>query len=223
VVFAHGFDVTPGRYTALLRYWASAGFVVAAPLFPRTNPHAPGGPDEADVVNQPADISFVISHLLTLDADASSPLHALIDAGRIAVAGHSDGAETALAVTDARHLRDTRVRAGVVMSGAEMSGIGGYAFTGGPPLLAIQGTADTFNEPRFTYAYFNAARPPKYLLKLLGATHLAPYTSQRPQLELVERATTAFLAAYLAPVPTVPQTLLELGRTSPIAKLIADP
>ena len=223
LVFAHGFDGTPASYASLLHYWASAGFVVAAPLFPRTNLHAPGGPDEADVVNQPADISFVISNLLALDADSSSPLHALIDAGRIAVAGHSDGAETALAVADARRLRDPRVRAGVIMSGAEMSGIGGYSFMGGPPLLAIQGTADTFNQPRFTYAFFNAARPPKYMLKLLGATHLAPYTSQQPQLRLVERATTAFLAAYLAPVPMIPKSLLELGTASPFAKLSADP
>jgi fermentation-respiration switch protein FrsA (DUF1100 family) len=223
VVFAHGFDGTPASYASLLHYWASAGFVVAAPLFPRTNRDAPGGPEEADVVNQPADISFVISNLLALDADSSSPLHALIDAGRIAVAGHSDGAETALAVADARRLRDRRVRAGVIMSGAEMSGIGGYSFSGGRPLLAIQGTADTLNEPRFTYAFFNAARPPKYMLKLLGATHLAPYTSQQPQLRLVERATTAFFAAYLAPVPTFPQSLLELGTASPFAKLIADP
>ena len=223
LVFAHGFDVTPASYASLLHYWASAGFVVAAPLFPRTNPHSPGGPDEADVVNQPADISFVISNLLALDADSSSPLHALIDAGRIAVAGHSDGAETALAVADARRLRDPRVRAGVIMSGAVMSGIGGYSFSGGPPLLAIQGTADTLNEPRFTYAFFNAARPPKYMLKLLGATHLAPYTSQRPQLRLVERATTAFLAAYLAPVPMIPRSLLDVGTASPFAKLSADP
>ena len=223
LVFAHGFDGTPASYASLLHHWASAGFVVAAPLFPRTNQHSPGGPDEADVVNQPADISFVISNLLALDADSSSPLHALIDAGRIAVAGHSDGAETALAVADARLLRDSRVRAGVIMSGAEMSGIGGYSFTGGPPLLAIQGTADTLNEPRFTYAFFNAARPPKYMLKLLRATHLAPYTSQQPQLRLVERATTAFLAAYLAPAPTVPKSLLELGTSSPFAKLSADP
>jgi fermentation-respiration switch protein FrsA (DUF1100 family) len=223
VVFAHGFDVTPATYASLLHFWASAGFVVAAPLFPRTNPHAPGRPDEDDVVNQPADISFVISSLLALDADSSSPLHALIDVGRIAVAGHSDGAETALAVGYARRLRDPRVRAGVIMSGAEMSGIGGYSFSGGPPLLAIQGTADTLNEPRFSYAFFKAARPPKYMLKLLGATHLAPYTSQQPQLGLVERATTAFLAAYLAPAPTIPQSLLELGRSSPFAKLSAEP
>ena len=86
--------------------------------------------NEADVVNQPGDVSFVISSLLALQADPRSPLHGLIDARRIAVAGHSDGAETALAVADARRLRDRRVRAAVVMSGAELSGIGGYSFSG---------------------------------------------------------------------------------------------
>jgi fermentation-respiration switch protein FrsA (DUF1100 family) len=222
VVFAHGFDVTPDTYAPLLRYWAGAGFVVAAPLFPRTSPHAPGGPDEADVVNQPADVAFVISSLLALQAGPGSPAYGLIDSTRIAVAGHSDGGETALAVADARRLRDRRVRAAVVMSGAEMSGIGGYSFSGGPPLLAIQGTADRSNEPRYTYAFFKDARPPKYLLKLLGAAHLPPYVDEQPQLGLVEQATTRFLAAYLTPTPT-PQPLLERGVAPPFAKLIADP
>jgi dienelactone hydrolase len=223
VVFAHGFDVTPETYAPLLHYWAGAGFVVAAPVFPRTSPHAPGGPDEADVVNQPADVSFVISRLLALRAGPRRPPYGLVDAARIAVAGHSDGGETALAVADAQRLRDRRVRAGVIMSGAEMSGIGGYSFSGGPPLLAIQGTADRSNEPRYTYAFFKEAQRPKYLLKLLGAAHLPPYVGEQPQLGLVEQATTAFLAAYLAPIPTRPQLLLELGNTLPFAKLIADP
>ena len=61
VVFAHGFNVTPATYARLLASWARAGYVVAAPLFPLTNPHAPGGPDESDVVNQPGDVSFTIA------------------------------------------------------------------------------------------------------------------------------------------------------------------
>ena len=88
----------------------------------------------------------------------------------------------------ARRYRDPRVSASVILSGAMMSGIGGYSFSpAGPALLAMQGTADTFNEPHYTYAYFAGARRPKYLLRLIGAEHLPPYTSEQPQLSIVER------------------------------------
>jgi len=61
IVFGHGFAVTPHPYAALLRAWARAGYVVAAPIFPLENAHAPGGPNESDLVNQPGDMSVVIS------------------------------------------------------------------------------------------------------------------------------------------------------------------
>jgi dienelactone hydrolase len=223
VVFAHGFDVTPARYAALLDSWTRAGYVVAAPLFPRTNPHAPGGPDEADVVNQPADVSFVISSLLAASA-TSKPLLGLIDPRHIAVAGQSDGGETALAVADSRRDRDVRVSAAIVLSGAEMSGIGGYSFApGGPALLAAQGTDDVFNEPRFTYAYFGAARRPKYLLRLLGAGHLPPYTTEQPQLAIVERVTRVFLDGYLKGSASALAELAPFGNVSGTASLVSEP
>jgi len=223
VVFAHGFDVTPATYARLLANWTRAGYVVAAPLFPLTNPHAPGGPDEADVVNQPGDISFVISRLIAANA-APGPLAGLIDARRIAVAGHSDGAETALAVAASRRYRDARVTAALILSGAEMSGIGGYRFApGGPALLAAQGTRDTFNESRYTYAYFGAARRPKYLLRLLGAGHLPPYTTQQPQLAIVERVTRAFLDGYLKGSATALAAMAPFGNVAGTAALESMP
>jgi dienelactone hydrolase len=198
VVFAHGFATTPAIYARLLRAWARAGYVVAAPVFPLERADAPGGPDESDLVNEPGDISFVISRLLAASAKPGSPLSGLIDPARIAVAGQSDGAIAALAAAYATRLRDRRVRAAIVMSGAETSGIGGYSFGAGTPaLLAMQGTADTSNAPRYTYAYFEAAARPKYLLRLLGAGHLPPYTSEQPQLGIVERTSIAFLDDYL--------------------------
>jgi hypothetical protein len=42
------------------------------------------GPDEADIVNQPGDMSFVIRHLLTASADRRNPLAELIDPGAVA-------------------------------------------------------------------------------------------------------------------------------------------
>jgi len=223
VVFAHGFADTPASYHRLLNAWAQAGFVVAAPVFPLENAHAPGGPDESDLINEPTDISFVITRLLAESAAASGPLHGLIDPSRIAVAGQSDGGEAALAVADARRYRDPRIRAAVILSGAELSGIGGYEFTAaGPSLLAVQGTADRSNEPRYTYSYFRAARGPKYLLRLPRAGHLAPYVSQQPQLGIVERVSVAFLADYLGLAAADIAQLPGLGDIPGTAELMSE-
>ena len=169
-------------------------------------------------------MSFVISRLLAASAAPTGPLSGLIDPARIAVAGQSDGGEAALALAYSRRLRDPRVRAAVVLSGAEMSGIGGFAFpAGGPALLAAQGTADTSNEPRFTYAYFRAARRPKYLLRLPGAEHLPPYTRQQPQLGIVERVSIDFLDAYLRGVAGTQQRLVSLGSVPGAAAMTGEP
>jgi len=224
IVFAHGFAVTPQTYSRLLQSWARAGYVVAAPVFPLSNAKAPGGPDEADVVNQPADMSFVISRLLSLSRAGNGPLAGLVDPGLIAVAGHSDGAETALASAYSRRFRDRRIGAAVILSGAEMEGVGGYKFTrGGPPLLAAQGTADTFNEAKYTNTYFQLARRPKFLLRLLGAGHLPPYSYQQPQLVIVERVTIAFLDRYLRRDARAEQRLTSLGDVAGTSTLVAEP
>lgn len=186
VVFTHGFTLMPDTYSALLDAWARAGFVVAAPVFPGENAHARGGPNEADLVNEPTDIHVVITRLL----QTSLP----IDPSRIAVAGQSDGGVAALGAAYAQRLRDPRVDAAIVMSGAWPPG---WHFRPGPPLLAIQGTADPINPAANTRAYFALARAPKSLLLLRGAGHLPPYTTDTRVRTVVERATIAFLRRYL--------------------------
>jgi predicted dienelactone hydrolase len=197
IVFGHGYAATPGIYTQLLQRWTLAGYIVAAPLFPLGNAHAPGGPDESDIVNQPRDISFVISQLIAAGASRASPLHGLVDPSRIAVAGQSDGAETAFAAAYDSAFRDRRIRAAVILSGQQLPGVAFSFPQRAVPLLATQGTADTINPPFETYAFYHAAPRPKFLLTLLGAGHLPPYTTEEPQLGVVERVTTAFLNRYL--------------------------
>lgn len=196
IVFAHGFTLSPWTYSALLDAWAKAGYVVAAPAFPLEKAGAPGGPDESDLANEPADISLVISRLLAMNARASSVLFGTLDPSEVGVAGHSDGAVAALAVAYDRRFRDPRISAAVVLSGAALSGMGAFPRRG-PPLLAVQGTADPINVPASTSAYYRLARRPKFLLWLTGASHLPPYTDEQPQLGIVERATAAFFAHYL--------------------------
>jgi fermentation-respiration switch protein FrsA (DUF1100 family) len=115
----------------------------------------------------------------------------------VAVAGQSDGGETAFALAYDTGFRDPRVDAAVILSGAQLPSVPFRFAPASPPLLAVQGTADAINRPRFTYGFFDAAPRPKFLLRLPGAGHLPPYTTQEPQLGVVERVTTAFLDRYL--------------------------
>lgn len=213
IVFAHGFALTPAAYARLLDAWAAAGYVVAAPVLPVEQAHAPGGPSESDLLNEPGDIRFVISKLL------SGPLRGLVDPRRIAVAGQSDGGVAALAAAFGVRFRDPRIDAAVILSGAQAPGVR-FDYTPGLPLLAVQGTADTINAPANTEAFFAAAQRPKFLLRLRGAEHLPPYTTDLRELRVVERVTLAFLARYLREGPLPP--LLHAAAPGS-ATLTADP
>jgi pimeloyl-ACP methyl ester carboxylesterase len=220
IVFGHGFALTPETYIRLLRAWMRAGYAVAAPWFPLEKANAPGGPTQSDLVNEPRDVSFVISRLLRLSARPTGVLAGKIDPSRIAVAGHSDGGVAALAVAYDRRFRDPRIGAAIVLSGARLGGMGPFPRQG-PPLLAIQGTADPINEPATTASYFRAARRPKFLVWLLGASHRPPYTAQEPQLGIVERATTAFLGHYLKGRPL--GAFVQAAERRGLTRLTADP
>ena len=67
VVFSHGLDGRPDDYQVLLTRWAAAGFVVAAPTFPHTGRGSDG--NMLDVLNQPADVSYVLTQVLALDGE----------------------------------------------------------------------------------------------------------------------------------------------------------
>ncbi len=217
IVFGHGFDSTPARYAGLLDAWARAGYVVAAPLFPHSNPTAPLV--EADIVNQPADMSAVISGLLAADSDPASPLHGLIDARAIAVAGHSDGAETAWAVAEDPAYRDARVRAAIALAGATLPSRRVRPVRGALPLLLTQGSGDTVHPAALTSALWALTPRPAYLLTLLGAGHLRPYVAEQPQLAIVERVTIAFLDRYLRGERMAERRLVRAGDVPGIAAL----
>jgi dienelactone hydrolase len=223
VVFGHGFAVTPVIYARLIQAWVRAGYVVAAPVFPLENANAPGGPNESDLVNQPADMSLVISRILAASADPANALTGLVNGRAIAVAGQSDGGETALGAAFYPQYLDRRIGAAVILSGAKL-GPGSFVFPAhSPPLLATQGTADVINPPSLTTAFFDLAPAPKYLLTMFGASHLGPYTNEQPQLGIVERVTTAFLDRYLMHAPGAAARLPAAGDVPGTSLLHAYP
>jgi dienelactone hydrolase len=216
VLFAHGFALEPETYTRLLDAWVRAGYVVAAPVFPIENANAHGGPSQSDLVNEPRDLTFVLSHLIA----PASPVRALIDPERVAFAGQSDGGIAAFAASYERGYRDPRVHAAMIFSGAPLGSFSAPP-AGAPPLLAVQGTADPFNAPATTASYFRLMRRPKFLLWLLGASHKPPYNNDTRILDVVERTTIAFLDRYLRAGPLSP--LLRAASRPGLSRLVVQP
>ena len=220
LVFGHGYAVTPDIYAPLLQHWAREGYVVAAPIFPLENADAPGGPNENDLPNQPADISYVVTKVLKADGNRASLFYRLVNPHAVAVTGQSDGGETALAVAYDRYFVDRRVRAAAILSGAVIPGVGGFSFPApSPPLLATQGTADVVNPPSFTFGFYNIAPRPKYLLTLDGASHLAPYTGIEPYTAVTERVTTDFFDHYLKGWPRALARMQRDGDVGGVSSL----
>lgn len=200
VVFGPGYDETPAAYTPLLRSWAAAGFVVAAPTFPLTASTTPGGPlNEADLVNQPADEQYLITRMITAASTAGNPLQGLVNPSEVGVTGQSDGGNTALAIGYVGAFRDPRVKAVAVLSGASypFEDYGDWFPAGSPPLLAVQGTADAINPPGYTNSFFSEAPRPKYLLCLEGAGHLQPYTAVNAYEQVTSSVTIDFFDRWL--------------------------
>lgn len=187
VVFSHGSGISsPVRYELVLREWAAAGFVVAAPKHPLSSTSLPDA--AADVVNQPADVSFVIDQMLRLNADGASPFGRLIDPGRLAVAGHSLGALTALAVGFNACCADSRLKAGIVLAG----GLYGFPDDGWfrgirTPILVVHGDDDRIVRIAEGQRVFEQAPPPKAMLTVFGGDHNRPYGGSLATTENVER------------------------------------
>lgn len=196
VLFSHGLKRLPEEYTAILLPWVRAGFVVAAPEYPFTNPNTTAFSSD-DIPNQPADASAVITALLATDLG--------IDAARIGAGGHSAGAFTTVGLLS-RESRDPRVRAAVVIAGEPLNG--GYV---NPPtdVLFVHGDRD----PLVPYAtgrkLYDTCPWPKAFLTLTGADHDSYVLHEGPQLTLTSDVTLAFLK--LALYGADPATGLRAG------------
>jgi fermentation-respiration switch protein FrsA (DUF1100 family) len=175
---------------ALCEAWARAGYAVAAPTFPLADAAVAGANlDEADLQNEPGDLSFVISSLI------GAPY---VDPTRVAVAGHSDGGQAALSDGFQAGIADPRVRAVIALAVQPLTG-SVVDPPAGRPVLFGQGDEDTINPYSRGVAAYQQARAPKFLLVLRGAGHEPPFfTGQEPWAAVVDRVTIDFLDRYVA-------------------------
>ncbi len=175
VVFAHGYASSAATYATLEQEVAAAGFVVAAPDFPLSSTAITSEPIR-DPVAQAADVSFVIDSLLD-SATRPTELANEIAATSVGVIGHSDGGITVAGIAYNSDYADSRIGAAVILSGAEVSFPGDWFTTASRPLLAIHGDADEVNPFGASQAIFDGATGPKWLVKVLGGSHLGPFTT----------------------------------------------
>lgn len=191
IVLAHGLTGNPDKFTELTTGWASAGFVVAAPLFPLTSNQVPAQVI-ADYNNQPGDVSFVIDEVLARSEGDEGALAGLVSADHVGVAGLSLGGATVYGVAFNSCCRDDRVDAALVMAGMLLDFEGEFEWPA-VPLMVIAGNAD--NSGRDPYSM---ASPPEYLWTIERALHSAPFEdADDPADELVVTVTVDFWNGYL--------------------------
>lgn len=220
IVFSQGYDLSVEAYQALLEDWASAGFVVAAPTYPHTDPSDPVALDENDIVNHPTDLRFVINALVDSAHQPGTALSGLVNPAKIGVVGHSDGGDVSLAVAENSCCQDSQVKAAAILSGAELSSFGGsYVTTSPTPLVVVQGTADTINPPVCSVQIYDGASAPKYYLDLLGAAHVPPYIDPGADQGVVAQVVTDFFDAELAGQPAASAAMMNAGDRAGVSEI----
>ena len=168
ILFSHGLTSEPSAYATVLRAWAKAGFVVAAPAYPYTS-YGVKKLDPLDIVNQPTDATEVITRMLALNDEAGDPLEGRIDTARIAAAGHSAGGMTTVGMFSTT--RDDRLTAGIVLSGRKLLPV---PFTGAPaPILFVHGKLDRTVRYAEGLAAFEAVPWPKAMMAVTKGGHVA--------------------------------------------------
>ncbi|MEU2353949.1 chlorophyllase [Streptomyces misionensis] len=143
VIFSHGMSLTMDDYAPLVGHWAARGFVVVQPTHLDSLGLAPDDPRSPLIWRiRTADLTAVLDRLDRIEA-AVPGLAGRVDHDRIAVAGHSWGAQTASTLAGARvvgadgipgeSMADPRVSAAVLLSlpgtgGADLSPLASQYF-----------------------------------------------------------------------------------------------
>ncbi len=205
IVFSHGAGGSGSMYAPLLQHWASQGHMVIAPK------HADLGDNWREVVNKALtdvdgmvgrvdDTRFVIGALAEVEK-RTPQLKGRMDTSRIGMAGHSQGAYTAMLLAGAtvslpkRQAResflDKRPRAFLLLSPpgisprGDLRGLTEESWRGiDRPMMTVTGTRDfnsTGEGADWRLATFHRAKPgDKFGVNITGASHLS-FTGQPAQ------------------------------------------
>ncbi len=242
--FAPGFMQCGGPYSDLLKYWASAGYVIVTTNFPHADCVVGSAATESDLLNEPYDLSYDLTRVLALSAAKHGAakhgaakhgaakhgaakhglLAGLLNPRQIGIAGQSDGGAVVAAVLGNTCCTDHRVRAVAVESGDEWPPMAGQYFTRPTvPVLFSQGSADTINPPGCSVTMYLADRAPaRYYLDLFGASHTEPYWGINRYEKITARVTLAFMNRYVLGQKGQAAVMASQGNAPDLAALYAN-
>jgi predicted dienelactone hydrolase len=213
IVHSHGVVSSRSDLEYVARHLASYGYVVAAANHPLTHGAAPGGPNPTDVVNQPADLSFLIDSELSLTGD-DRPFNATVDLDRIGLMGYSLGGLTATMATFHPRLRDSRVRATVSIAGPAALFTERFYDTAATPFLMIAGSDDALINHRAHAAPIPERAASGDLVTVLGGTHLGFAGLSEPLMRFMEQPDSLGCSAVLATLRGASSNTIYLGLGS---------
>ena len=199
VLLSHGFGSSGEMYQPLADFWASHGFVVLQPTYLDSRTLGLSQDDHRAPHYWRHRLTDAVRVLDNLDVliSALPGLAARVDAGTVAVAGHSFGGQTSglllglrvlAPAADGEDYSDPRVKAGILLATA---GLGGNDLSPGmidklpwlnvsfehmtAPALVVLGDKDqsilTTRGPDWSADPYHYAPGPKSLLTLAGAEH----------------------------------------------------
>ncbi|MBK51151.1 MAG: hypothetical protein CMQ45_02065 [Gammaproteobacteria bacterium] len=197
IVHSHGIVSNRTEMAYLAETLASHGYLVAATDFPLTSGSTAGGANARDVVNQPADISFLIDSLLGL-RDGKKPFIGSIDESRIGLSGYSLGGLTTYLATYHSAWRDSRIAAALAIAGPSAVFAPRFFETTPIPVLAIAGTSDALIEYSRNAADLTARAPNISVITIESGTHLGFIGLADPAFRFMENPDTLGCTAVIA-------------------------
>ena len=171
VLYSHGFMSSHAEGEYLGQFLATHGYVTVAVDYPLTNGSAPGGPLVVDVINQPADASFVLDTLLARNNLKDDALYQQIDPDRIAAVGLSLGGLTTELIAFHQRLGDNRIKVAASIAGPRANFTADFFQTRDLPFLMLAGELDAIVPYAENALPILQKAPDAILVSLASASH----------------------------------------------------
>jgi predicted dienelactone hydrolase len=207
LIHSHGIVSTRNELSYLMKQMASYGYVVAATNYPLTSGSTPGGANANDVMNQPADVSFLIDSILGFTDE--QPFAGQIDELKIGLSGFSLGGLTTILATYHPRWRDQRIAASVAIAGPAVAFTEAFYKASDVPFLMISGTSDALIDTQYNASIVPSRNDNSDLVIIAGGSHLGFVGAAEPSFRLMHNPDSLGCSAVLSVLDEDPNDIFE--------------